>query len=224
MTDKTDFDGMRPPELNASDPHDVAHEEFSRPEREKVGRSLLWTAFFCGAIPLAVGSVIYFTFRVTHDESLAIAGIYAILGGLAFFAVGVMCLVAHVYRRRDFDVATLLLGSLLLSNFPAAAIYGLSAIGLITQYVVQVVNGSDVVVDSFIVEGGGVHVELGPIQVGESKQCRVFFDADGTLRFKARQQQLRFDGEIEGYVTRNVGGMATVQIKPGGNFEVVRAD
>jgi hypothetical protein len=224
MTDKTDFDGMRPPEHRGSGPPNVSHEGFSRPKSDKVGRALLWTAFACGAIPLAVGSAIYFTFRVTRHESLAIAGIYTILGGLSFFAVGVMCLAAHVYWRRDFDVATLLLGSLLLSNFPAAAIYGLSAIGLTTQYVVQVINGSDVVVDSFIVEGGGVHVEFGPIQVGESKQCRVFFDADGTLRFKARQQQLRFDGEIEGYVTRNVGGMATVQIKPDGKFEVLRAD
>ena len=155
---------------------------------------------------------------------LAIAGFYTVLSGLIFFAVGIMCLVAYARRRRDFSARTILVGLLLVSNFPAAAIYALSAIGLMTQYVVQVINDSGSVVDSFVVDGPGVRVELGPIPAGKRKQCRAFFDGDGTLTFTAHQHQIRFGGEIEGYVTRNVGGMATIRIKPGGNFEVLRTD
>jgi hypothetical protein len=176
------------------------------------------------AIPLAVGSAIYFMFRATRNESLAIAGFYTILAGLVFFAVGIICLVAYAYRRHDFGARTLLAAVLLSCNFPLAFIYAVSAAGLMTQYVIDVANESDAVVDSFIVEGPGVRAELGPIQIGDSKQGRVFFDADGSLTFTARQQQLRFGGEIEGYVTNNLGGMATIRIKPGGNFEVLHPD
>jgi hypothetical protein len=185
---------------------------------------LLWTAFACGAIPLAIGSAIYFSFRATRMEWLALAGYFTVLAGLVFVAVGITCLVAYAYRRRDVSARTILVGVLLFSNFPMAAIYALSAIGLMTQYVVEVVNESDSVVDSFVVEGPGVRVELEPIQAGERKHCRVFFDGDGNLTFTARQQQIRFAGEIDSYVTRNLGGMATIRIKPGGKFEVLRAD
>ncbi|HEX2477136.1 MAG TPA: hypothetical protein VHK01_20440 [Lacipirellulaceae bacterium] len=195
-----------------------------RTKLQNTNHVLLWIALACGVIPLIIGSAIYFAFRATRLDWLPIAGYFTILAGLTFFAVGVMCLVAYVYRRRGLDLTTFLLGALLFSNFPAAAIYGLSAIGLMTQYVVQVVNESDAVIDSFLVEGPGVRTELGPIQIGESKQCRVFFDADGNLTFNARQQPLRFDGEIEGYVTNNLGGEARVQIKPGGKFVVLHPD
>ncbi len=185
---------------------------------------LLWIALACGAIPLVVGSAIYFAFRATRLNWLPIAGYFTILAGLGFFAVGIACLIAYAYRQRGFTGRKLLVGLLLLSNFPAAAFYALSGLALLTQYVVTVVNESESTIESFVIEGPGVHVELGPVQVGESKLCRVFFDADGALKFNAQQQQFRFDGEIEGYVTRHWDGAATVKIKPGGNFKVSHAD
>jgi hypothetical protein len=210
--------------LNQSGRTDIVQGEYSQQRGENSSRALLWAAVACGAIPLAVGSAIYFTFRATRNESLAVAGFYTILAGLVFFAVGIICLVAYAYRQRDFGARTLFAAALLTSNFPLAFIYAVSAAGLMTQYVVQVTNESNAVVDSFVVEGPGARAELGPIQIGESKQGRVFFDADGTLTFTARQQQLRLDGKIEDYVTSSLGGMATIRIKPGGSFEVLHAD
>jgi hypothetical protein len=185
---------------------------------------LVWIAIGCGAIPLIVGSAIYFAFRATCADWLPIAGYFTVLAGLAFFAIGIACLIAYAYRQRGFTAHTLLAGFLLLANFPAAAFYGLSGIALITQYVVQVANQSGAQIDSFVVEGPGVRVELGPIQAGEIKQCRVFWDCDGTATFTARQQQTRFDDEIDSYVTRNMDGEAMVQVKPGGKFVVLHPD
>jgi hypothetical protein len=189
---------------------------------QSASQALLWIAIGCGAIPLIVGSAIYFAFRATRADWLPLAGYFTILAGLAFFAVGIACLIAYAYRQRRLSGLTLLVGCLLLSNIPAAAFYALSGVALITEYVVTVINESESKIDSFVVEGPGVRVELGPILVAESKQCRVNFDADGTLTFNARQQQLRFDGEIDDYVTRNMGGMATIRIKPDGKFNVAR--
>jgi hypothetical protein len=197
-------------------------EELRHNRAQSASRALLWVAIACWAIPLIVGSAIYFAFRATGADWLALAGYFTILAGLAFFGVGVACLVAYAYRQRRLSGRTLLVSCLLLSNFPAAAFYALSGVALLTQYEVTVINKSDAAIDSFVVEGPGVQVELGPIQIGESKQNRVFFDDDGNLTFNARQQQLRFNGEIDDYVTRNMGGMATVRIKPGGNFNVAR--
>ncbi|HEY3393934.1 MAG TPA: hypothetical protein VGK58_14575 [Lacipirellulaceae bacterium] len=204
--------------------NDGVRGKYWRRYQEKGNRLLLQTAIVCGVIPLTIGSAIYFGFRITRLDWLAIAGYFTILAGLGFFAVGITCLVAYAYRQDGLDGRTVLVGLLLLSNFPAAAFYALSAIALITQYTVQVVNESGAKIDSFVVEGPGVRVELGPIQVGEIKRTRVFFDDDGTATFTARQQQTRFDGEIDDYVSRNMGGEAIVQIEPGGNFVVLHPD
>jgi hypothetical protein len=223
MSDKTGPEAMRRREPDSARADHALQGEGLRSRRLNSNQAFLWIALAFGTIPLIVGSAIYFAFRATRLDWLPIAGYFSILAGLAFFVVGIACLIAYAYRQRGVDGRTLLVGLLLLFNFPAAAFYALSGFALITQYVVTVVNESDATIDDFVVDGPGVQVELGPIQVGESKQCRVFFDADGTLMFNARQQQLRFDGEIEGYVTGNLGGMATVRIKPGGNFTVLHA-
>jgi hypothetical protein len=125
-------------------------------------------------------------------------------------------------RRGRLAPQSFLVGGLLLVNFPAAALYGLSAIGLMSQYTVRVINESGATIDSFVLKGPGVDVDFGPITVGDNKTRSLAFTGDGTLDFSASEQRLHFDGQIEGYVTGNQGGDATIRVLPDGKFEITK--
>jgi len=151
----------------------------------------LQVAIFCGATPLTIGSLIYWAWRGTRWHWLEEAGILNIIGGLVLFFVGTICLIWHINHearsehkcRRPLTRQSLLVGGLLLVNFPAAALYGLSVIGLMTQYTVRVINESGTTIDSFVLIGPHVHVDVGPIPMGDVKSRSLAFNGDGTLDF-----------------------------------------
>lgn len=106
--------------------------------------------------------------------------------------------------------------ALLCVNFPVSAFYAYSAIVVFTRYTLVVVNDSDQPVESFVVTGPDVDIELGPIPAGGRTQRHLRFGGDGKLAFEMTQQQSRFGGELEGYVTPNFRSRKTVKIKQGG--------
>jgi len=88
------------------------------------------------------------------------------------------------------------------------------------RYTVRVHNAGDRPIESLIVTGPGVHVELGPIAPGEHTLRHIHFSGDGTLEFSARQQELQFGGELESYVTGNSRGDTSIRISRPGVFEI----
>jgi hypothetical protein len=148
--------------------------------------------------------------------------------GFAAFVVGTIALLRHLWRefrlerttRRSLWVQAVLVGGLLLTNFPAAAFYTLSAIDVATRYTVRVHNDSDRPIESLVVTGPGVRVELGPIAPGQQARRHIRFRGDGTLDFSARQQQLQFSGQLEGYVTGGMGGDKSIRIGQRGFYEI----
>ncbi len=191
---------------------------------------LLQTAIACGAIPLTLGTAIYVAWRVANWDWLMAAGLFTVLGGLLLFAIGAGCLVVYVIRearngqphRIPLGLQSLLVGGLLLVNFPAAAYYAWSAVGLMTQFTVCVVNETGAVVDNVVLTGPGVHVETGPIPAGSRSWHTVHFSTDGTLEFAASWQSGSSEGPIEEYVTNGVGGDATLRLLPNGEYEIDR--
>lgn len=179
-------------------------------------------ALACGVFPLTVGSLIYFAWRITRWDWLPAAGLITVFVGFAFFCVGLISLALFTYRRYRrgdspagrLEVQAILGLAALLINFPVAAIYAHSAIRLMTQYYLNVVNESKAPIDRFVLHGPNVNFDLAPIPAGGHVIRSFRFRGDGTLTFEASQQQHSFRGEIEGYVTGSMGGSTTLTIRP----------
>jgi hypothetical protein len=85
-------------------------------------------AFWLGLIPLCVGIGITLLWIVTAWQALPICGLFTILGGVACFGVGVICLTVYFFAnlglkgddRREVWRRTTATALLLLINFPAA--------------------------------------------------------------------------------------------------------
>lgn len=189
---------------------------------------LLKSAIVLGASPLLVGTLIYVMWRYTQWEWLEAAGGLTILVGLVAFYRGASALCRHLWfesraqliSSRTLFLQAVVVGSLLLANFPVAGYFALSAVAVSMQYTVRVYNKSDQTIDSFIVTGPGVRIELGPIASGQYTRRDILIQTDGTLEFTARQQELEFKGELEGYITGGMGGFKDIRVKQGGVYEI----
>jgi hypothetical protein len=189
---------------------------------------LLKSAVVLGAVPLLVGSLIYGTWRFTRWHWLEAAGLFTIPIGFVAFVVGTFALVRHLLREFRVERTTrsqlwlqgVLVGGLLLVNFPAAAFFTLSAIDVSTRYTVRVHNDSDRPIESLVVTGPGVRLELGPIAPGQRTRRHIHFCGDGRLDFSARQQELQFGGQLDGYVTGGLGGDKSIRVRQRGVYEI----
>jgi hypothetical protein len=149
--------------------------------------------------------------------------------GLVAIVAGALVLYADVRRasregsgpEQNRRRRTVLAGAFLLANFPAAAFYVLSAFYVYTRYTVRVRNDGERTTESFVVTGPGTSVEMGPIAPGEHAEAHLRFRGDGSLRFAARQQDRDFGGELDGYVTTNLGGEKTIRLGPHGAVEIL---
>lgn len=187
-------------------------------------RHLLKCAIALGASPLIIGTLIYFAWRLARWNWLALMGLMTILIGIFCFIAGALCLIIHLKREarasRFSPMNALLVGGLLIANFPVAILYAYSAIDISTRYTVRVYNDSNHTIDSFIILGPGVETELGPILSGQKAIQHNHITTDGSLSFTAKQQDVSFNSELEGYVSINHEGDMTVRIKEKGSFEI----
>jgi hypothetical protein len=189
---------------------------------------LIKIAIACGAIPLVAGTAIYFTWRVTRWESLMALGMLNIFVGLALFAVGAGCLLFQSMRDEsssgqqpiDAGLQNLLVACLLLVNFPAALVYGLSAMEVMSRYTLQISNDSGRPVERFSLSGPNLKVDLGEIPVGAMIENVVDFRGEGQLLFSAEIDGEVIDGIVDGYVSSGIGGDTKLRLLPDAKFEV----
>lgn len=220
------IDALRP-EYDVSQLTGGVRGKYSQRCNSASNRALLYIAIACGALPMTIGSAIFFAWLVTRWSWLEGAGVINIFAGLLLFLIGVVTLCVYLARERRRPNSSakrwaVLAGGLLLANFPAAAVYGFAVIYIMSHYHVLVINESGETIDSFMLRSPGLEIELGPLRPGATRSRYLSFPTEGTLDFAARQQQLRFGGEIEGYVTGNMDGDTTVHVKHGGEFDVRR--
>jgi hypothetical protein len=185
---------------------------------------LLKCSIALGASPLVIGTFIYFTWRLTRWPWLEIMGLASILIGIGAFLGGAVCLIVHLksesHNARTSPIKALLVGGLLIANFPLAVFYTTSAYDISTRYTIRVHNESNDPIESFVILGPGIKTEMGPISSGHKAVRHYYPTTDGSLRFAARQNGLSFDGELEGYVTRSWDGDKTVRIRENGSIEI----
>jgi len=157
-----------------------------------------------------------------------IAGLINIVAGLVMFLAGVIFLSMRSTRvmfgdaavRRKFLAIRKLAWVLLIANFPAAMLITRSVIIVMTRYTVTVANESSSLIESFIVSGPGIEVELAPVPTNGTVTKHLRFSGDGSLDFEIRVGQMKTNGLIDGYVTPNLGGANTVRFKADKSIEV----
>jgi hypothetical protein len=193
--------------------------------------TLLKVALICGATPLIVGFAIYISWRLNRAEWLMGAGLANIAAGLLMFLVGVVCLsmrstklpigAPDVHRRRS--KLRKLAWVLLTANFPAALLMALSAIDVETRYTVTVINETSAPIQSFLLSGPGVRVEMGPISPNGKAKKHLCFSGNGSLEFVARLAESKTNGVIEDYVSLGLSGRNIVRVKADGSIKVEQA-
>ncbi|MEY3394901.1 MAG: hypothetical protein RL346_1137 [Verrucomicrobiota bacterium] len=185
---------------------------------------LLRSAIALGATPLILGSLIYVTWRLTRWPFLEMMGLLALPLGFIAFLIGTTCLIVHlrnetrigITAQRTLIPRALMVGGLLILNFPAAAFYTGSAIKLHTRYTVEVRNESGQPIDSLSILGPGVNTAPVSIAPGKTIEQHLRFKHDGELTFSLNQHGSEIRGVIEPYVTGGLGGHATLRIHPRG--------
>ena len=189
---------------------------------------LLRFAFICGVTPLTIGIVILLTWLLTGWHWLMAAGIVTLYGGLLLVFIGAVSLVAFAWTSvrgrsascRQTIRQSLPVAGVLAVNFPVAVGIIAAVIHLETRYIVTIVNDSSVAVDSFVVSGGGVSVNVGSVPPGSKVRRSFFIKHDGTLTGKGKQDSRSIEGVIDGYVTNSSRGNKLVKIRPDGTLEV----
>lgn len=184
---------------------------------------LIKIAIACGAIPLIAGTAIYFTWRLTQWDLMMLLGMFNIFVGLALFVVGIGCLIYQNHRESCAGTSiakrqNAFVAALLLANFPAAGVYGLSAIDVMSRFTVRIVNDSGDSIDSIEVQGIGFEKEVGRMQAGDHTRLYIRSFGEGGAEFTARQRGRDIQGELHGYVTG--GEDITLRLLPDGKFEV----
>jgi len=182
----------------------------------------------CGAAPLAAGIVIYLLWRITEWHGLYFFGIANILAGVFFFLVGAVSLAWHLRddqgvqrtRRHPLWLEGILVGGLLLINFPVAAYLTYSVWDVMTRCTVTVLNEGDRPIDGLVLTGPGVQTKVGRVPGGARRTRHLHVRGDGALAFAGQLQDRPIGGTVDGYVTSGMGGAVTLRVKADGTYEV----
>ncbi len=185
-------------------------------------------AMICGVTPLVVGTSIFALWLVTRWDWLVLAGVYTIYGGTIIFLCGSVALARFYwlaarqsgFPRRVLWRSTLGCGALLLSNLVVAGGITICAVSLLTRYTVTVHNASQGSLGGVRISGGGCDEDLGTVLPGGTVRPSFRFHQDGRLEFRSGSGATVSAKTIDDYVTRNMGGHASVTIHSDGTISV----
>ena len=189
---------------------------------------------FCATIPLGLGLAIFLAWLIcrlcssTVAVGLMTAGLFLIPVGSLSVLVGLACLVFYLYRSarsasvppRTLRRHGLVVGGMLLANFPVAIGLTVAGIAIDTMYTVTIINDSGRPVQTCRIVGGGVDIDFGTVPAGQKGRKRFWIRRDGELELRAQHGQMQLRETIDGYVTHNMDGCTDVTISPGGKVQV----
>jgi hypothetical protein len=188
----------------------------------------LKSPFLLGAVPLAMGVSIFLLWLVTEWRWLPFLGILTLYGGCGAVLLG-LAMLAYWFRARirsgDLERERLtgravIVGCVLLVNFPAAAGIIWMTVRIATTYTVTVQNRGAAPLRSAVVSGGGVSVRFEEISPHSIATRRFHIVHDGTLNFSGEQNGKPMAIEVEGYVTNGAGGSKVIEVASDGTIEV----
>jgi hypothetical protein len=176
----------------------------------------------------SLASRFFLLWLITRHDSLLVAGLWTICGGLLLFTIGAGALAQFcslAFRtpdlpRRRLWLSTLGGAALLLANFPVAAGLIAAAIAIETRYTVRVRNASQQPLSGVRVVGGGCDADFGTVAPGTVVRRSFWIQLDGELEFHAVSGATAHTETIDDYVTDGDGGDTTVTIDPDGTISI----
>lgn len=184
-------------------------------------------SLICGLAPLALGSLIFFSWLVIRANWLMLAGGYNILAGLVFFVCGLLFLFRYGYKERKkgntYPIKRSLISlSILIFNFPAAvlAIYSVNYVN--GTSVATVINNSSFVVKDLVLSERDQSYAFPPIAPGQEVKKYFHFKYEGSVDYSLSLNGFIQKGGMFGYVTGGMGDRATMVIKKNGIIEITR--
>ena len=183
-----------------------------------------------GAAPLTLGISVFLLWLITGWLWLELVGLFLLYIGFASIVSGLVLLALWVLRRiHSGDWAreqlmdrTIFAAIVLVINFPVAGLIVWTAYNLSTRYTVVVHNYGSASIESGAITGGGVSLDLGPIDPGASVTKRFHVGHDGTLMFSGEQGGRKLQMVVDDYVTNGIGGQKQIEIFPDGTVQVRR--
>jgi hypothetical protein len=174
----------------------------------------------CGAAPLCAGVAIYLLWLVTSSDALAIAGVFVLFVGCVAFAVGVLALARYVWLAfrapelpRRFWLSTFGCAALLVSNFPTAGLIVRDVLARKSTFIVVVRNETREPLTGLEVVGPDhLYAVFNAIPAGEAQTRSFRVQREGPLELRSADATTLIDG----YVSADQGGLATVTVGPGG--------
>ena len=144
-----------------------------------------------GAAPLTTGVSVFLLWLVTGWKWLELAGIFILYTGFASVAVGLVSLSFWVlqgvrsgdWARERLMGRTMFVAMVLVINVPVAGLILWTTYNISTRYTVVVRNYGSASIQLAAITGGGVSLEIGPIEPGASVTKKFHIAYDGTLMF-----------------------------------------
>lgn len=183
---------------------------------------------WCGIVPLCFGIGIFLLWLLTRMDFLMSAGAVTACVGFWIVCVGAVSLAVFIFQSVKSGVPWKVVNrkaglpaGLLVSNFIAFAMIFTAVIYIETAYIITVKNDSSLPIESLEVYGGGVQIDFGKIDPGDTRKKRFFIKHDGDLRYKAL-----FDGKqrhdiIEGYVSGGFGDSNIILFEDSGKIAIL---
>jgi hypothetical protein len=148
-------------------------------------------ALFCGGFPLITGISIFALWCLLRWDVLMLCGMVNILVGLILFLTGTVFLLrflsdgceSKLIKERRVIIELVVVGSLLLANFPVAVVLVVAADRVRSRYVVTIVNESNQRIDDLHVTGGGIDANFGSVFPATSKKRGFNIKHDDELIF-----------------------------------------
>ena len=189
----------------------------------------LLAALFCALLPLVTGTAIFFAWLWLRWDGFEVAGMVTIFAGVVLFVVGGICLLVHNAKRGSSTPTgfwqspkvSVVACLLLFLNFPVAAVYTTAAIDFKYRFYVTVQNAGNQQIESFVVTGGGVEIEFGPIAPNTTVRRSFNIAHEGELLFRTTSDGIESTGIVYEYIWEtNLGGRRRVLINPDHTIEV----
>lgn len=186
-------------------------------------------AWLSWAVPLGAGLATFATWRLTRWDGLEFVGVCIIIAGTIGVVVGMASLGAYVWLARRAQhwsgpvrVKAVVVGVLLLLNFPIAGLVVHAASAMAASYYVTVDNATAQPLDDAAVFVGTFAVDLGRIPpAGKARHCCESLP-EGALQFRAHQGTKVYEAMVDGYVTPGIGGDASITVHSDGTVTVAQ--
>jgi hypothetical protein len=174
-------------------------------------KKLYRLSLLCALLPMTIGAAVFLMWYFTRSALLMVVGIFTIYLGIVCVITGLASLIIYGRKclregRKSYAKKGVLPLTVLLLNFPLAVLIVSASINLMAQYRLTVVNETDFDVSNISFVGPGVDVATGPVKSQESSTVIMRFKHDGVLRYHISFNKVEVDGDVKGYVTRNMGG------------------